>query len=88
LLNPDFAEELRVRLPAWRRVVSAAVSVGLPVPALSASLAWFDGLARADGTANIIQAQRDWFGAHTYRRREDPETPVHSDWESLEQLEA
>jgi 6-phosphogluconate dehydrogenase len=87
LLDPDFAEELRIRLPAWRRVVAAAVSAGLPVPAMSASLAWFDGLARADGTANIIQAQRDWFGSHTYRRRDDLDTPVHSDWESLEQLE-
>jgi 6-phosphogluconate dehydrogenase len=88
ILDPDFAEALRARLPAWRRVVAAAVTAGLPVPALSASLAWFDGLARARGTANIIQAQRDWFGAHTYRRVDAPDVAVHSDWESLAQVDA
>ena len=87
VLDPDFAEALRARLPAWRRVVSAAVSAGLPVPALSASLAWFDGLARERGTANIIQAQRDYFGAHTYRRVDAPDVPVHSDWENLPRVD-
>ena len=88
VLDPDFAEALRARLPAWRRVVAAALSAGLPVPAMAASLTWFDGLAREHGTANIIQAQRDWFGAHTYRRTDAPDVPVHSDWENLPQVDS
>ncbi|MEL6345457.1 MAG: NADP-dependent phosphogluconate dehydrogenase [Myxococcota bacterium] len=87
LLAPFFQEQLKPRLAAWRRVVAAAVQAGIAVPALSSSLAWFDTAIRARGTANVIQAQRDWFGAHTYRRREDPDTPVHSDWDTLEQVQ-
>ena len=85
-LAPGFADEIRSALPAWRRVVAAAVSQGLPVPALASSLSYFDSLTRADGTANLIQAQRDWFGSHTFRRVTDPETAVHVDWEQLEQM--
>jgi len=85
-LDPGFAADLRERLPAWRRVVAAAVSAGVPVPALSASLAWFDSIRLARGSASLIQAQRDLFGAHTFRRVDDPETPVHVQWSELEQL--
>lgn len=77
---PHFAEELRRREPAWRRVVSAAVSAGLPVPGLSASLSWFDTLCTARGTASLIQAQRDYFGAHTYERFDQPGQKVHTVW--------
>jgi 6-phosphogluconate dehydrogenase len=79
-LAPTFVADLQKRVPAWRRVVSAATAAGYPVPAFAASLSWFDTLTTAHGSANVIQAQRDYFGSHTYRRREDPETPVHTDW--------
>ena len=84
--DEGFVAELRAALPAWRRVVAAAARAGLAIPALSTSLAWFDGLRTARGTASLIQAQRDFFGAHTYRRHEAPDTPVHSEWSELEQL--
>jgi 6-phosphogluconate dehydrogenase len=58
---------------------------GHPVPALSASLGWFDTMRQARGTAALIQAQRDFFGAHTYRRVDAPETALHTDWEGLRQ---
>jgi len=79
-LDPGFAKKLRPRMASWRAVVGAAVTAGIPVPALSASLAWFDTISRGRGSAFIIQAQRDWFGAHTYRRVDDPDTPVHTEW--------
>jgi len=85
-LAPGFAAELRTAVPAWRAVVAAAARSGLPTPALATSLAWFDTLRTGHGTASLIQAQRDYFGAHTYRRVDDPDTPVHSEWSELEQL--
>ncbi len=85
-LDPSFAEELRAALPAWRRVVAAAIAGGHPVPALSASLGWFDTMRQRRGTAALIQAQRDFFGAHTYRRVDAPEEIVHTDWEALRPL--
>ena len=83
LLDPGFRDEIAVRLPAWRRVVARCALAGWPVPALSASLAYFDTLVRAHGSADLIQAQRDLFGAHTYRRLDAPEVAVHTDWASL-----
>ena len=59
------------------------MQAGLPVPGLAASLSYLDTLAREKGSASLIQAQRDWFGSHTYRRMSDPDTPVHTDWASL-----
>ena len=85
-LDEGFAAELRAALPGWRRVVAAAVIAGIPVPALSASLAWIEQIRTERGPASMIQAQRDWFGSHTYRRRSDAETPVHTEWSALEQL--
>jgi 6-phosphogluconate dehydrogenase len=85
-LAPSFAAELKPRIGALRTVVAAATAAGLPIPALSASLAYFDTMTRAVGSARLIQAQRDWFGAHTYRRQDDPETAVHSDWDALPRL--
>ncbi len=87
MLDAQFAVALRPRLAAWRRVVARSVEAGIAIPALSASLAYFDTLIRARGSASIIQAQRDWFGAHTYRRIDAPDTPVHTDWRSAAQLE-
>lgn len=80
LLSFAFQRELTERLPAWRRVVAAAVSAGHPVPALAASLSWYDTLVTAEGSANLIQAQRDYFGSHTYERVDRPGVRVHTDW--------
>jgi 6-phosphogluconate dehydrogenase len=85
-LDPGFADELRAALPAWRKVVAAATAAGHPVPALAASLGWFDTMRQARGTAALIQAQRDFFGAHTYRRVDAPDDIVHTEWDQLRQL--
>lgn len=79
-LAPDFRRELAERVPSWRRVVLAATEAGLPIPGLSTSLAWFDTLTTASGSANLIQAQRDYFGSHTYERIDAPGAFVHSEW--------
>lgn len=76
---PRFTALLKQAIPALRAVVSAAVTTGIPAPALSASLAYFDGYASARLPANLIQAQRDCFGAHGYQRLDQPGT-FHSDW--------
>ncbi|MEM9382500.1 MAG: NADP-dependent phosphogluconate dehydrogenase [Planctomycetota bacterium] len=69
------------RSAAWRRVVGAAVASGIPVPGMAASLAYYDALRTERLPQNLVQAQRDAFGAHTYRRTDDPDgPPVHSDW--------
>ena len=88
LLSPHFADELAGKIAALRSVVVAAVGAGNPVPALSASLAYVDTLTRSRGSASLIQAQRDFFGAHTYRRTDALDVPVHSDWSQMEQLTA
>ncbi len=80
-LAPRFTAELKERAPSLRRVVSAATGAGLAIPGFAASLTWLDSLSTARGTANVIQAQRDFFGSHTYRRHDDPSTAVHTDWE-------
>jgi 6-phosphogluconate dehydrogenase len=78
---PTFAERLRAHVPALRRVVAAAVAAGLPVPALSAALQHFDQLRQSRGTANMIQALRDRFGAHGFERTDRPgEGGQHGPW--------
>jgi 6-phosphogluconate dehydrogenase len=79
-LADGFRDELTRRLPAWRRVVSKATAAGQPIPGLAASLTWFDTLITARGSADLIQAQRDSFGSHTYERVDRPGTFVHSEW--------
>ncbi len=68
VLAPDFTAQLKRTLPLLRRVVSAAALHGHAMPALSAGLAWFDAMRTSRGTANMIQAQRDFFGAHGFDR--------------------
>lgn len=80
VLAPDFAADVARRLPGWRRVVSAAAAAGHPIPGLSASLAWFDTLTTGRGSASLIQAQRDYFGSHTYERVDNPGVFVHTEW--------
>ncbi|EEC49349.1 6-phosphogluconate dehydrogenase [Phaeodactylum tricornutum CCAP 1055/1] len=68
LVDETFAEEINARQMAWRRVVSLGVASGIATPALSAALSYFDQYRRDRLPANLIQAQRDFFGGHTYNR--------------------
>ena len=68
LMDPYFKEAVISRQTAWRHVVETAIRLGIPAPALSASLAYFDGYRSSRLPANLTQAQRDYFGAHTYER--------------------
>jgi 6-phosphogluconate dehydrogenase len=79
LLAPCFTEAVREAQAGWRQVVSAAAELGIPTPAFSAALAYYDGYRRARLPANLIQAQRDLFGAHTYQRIDRPGV-FHSHW--------
>lgn len=79
MLDADFAVAIGERVAAWRHVVQTAVALGIPVPAFSASLAYYDSYRSANLPANLIQAQRDFFGAHTYERV-DMDGVFHSDW--------
>ena len=83
VMAPAFAERLERVIPALRAVVTAAIAGGIPTPALSASLAYFDGYVGARSPANLIQAQRDYFGAHRYQRIDRP-GDFHSDWSAGE----
>lgn len=67
-MDDFFAEQLRKRMPAFRRVVSYAVMNGISIPAMTAALEYFDGYTRERSAANLLQAQRDYFGAHSYER--------------------
>ena len=81
LLDDAFREAVESRQAAWRLVVQTAVELGIPVLAMGASLAYFDAYRSARLPANLTQAQRDYFGAHTYRRV-DREGVFHTEWES------
>jgi 6-phosphogluconate dehydrogenase len=81
LLAPYFSQAVGEAQTAWRRVVATAVELGIPVPAMSSALAFYDGYRRAWLPANLIQAQRDYFGAHTYERVDRPRGQFfHTDW--------
>jgi 6-phosphogluconate dehydrogenase len=79
LTVPYFADAMAEAQGAWRRVIARAVELGIPVPAFSSCLAYYDGYRRARGPASLIQAQRDYFGAHTYRRT-DRDGSFHVRW--------
>lgn len=68
LLNPYFSEKVQSAQQGWRRVVAAAITNGIPAPTLTSALAYFDGYRTERLPANLLQAQRDFFGAHTYER--------------------
>ena len=82
LLMDDYFRSVMVTLvPAWREVVSTAVRMGIPMPAFCSALSWFDGYTTADLPANLLQAQRDYFGAHTYERIDAPRGQFfHTNW--------
>jgi 6-phosphogluconate dehydrogenase len=81
LLDPFFKQAIEQCQSAWRNVVATAVTKGIPVPALSTALAFYDGFRGARLPANLLQAQRDYFGAHTYERLDRPRGEFfHTNW--------
>jgi 6-phosphogluconate dehydrogenase len=81
LLDPFFREKVDKAQEGWRRVISSAVTDGIPVPALSSALCYFDGYRCERLPANLLQAQRDFFGAHTYERIDKPRGEFfHTNW--------
>ena len=81
LLDPCFKSAIEHCQAAWRRVVVKAVELGIPAPCLGSALAYFDGYRSARLPANLLQAQRDYFGAHTYERVDRPRGEVfHTNW--------
>lgn len=80
ILAPAFIARLRETVPALRRVVAASVHHGLPVPAMASALSYFDTVRRARGTADLIQAQRDFFGRHGFERVDRDGSGFHGPW--------
>ncbi len=81
LLDPFFKAQVQQAESAWRRVVQTAVELSIPVPAMSSALAFFDGYRRERLPANLLQAQRDYFGAHTYEHVDKPRGEFfHTNW--------
>ncbi len=81
LLSPYFKQQVVDAQPGWRRVVARAVQAGIPIPAMSSALAFFDGYRHARLPANLLQSQRDYFGAHTYQRVDKPRGEYfHTNW--------
>jgi 6-phosphogluconate dehydrogenase len=80
LLDAFFLQALTSCSDGWRSVVAQSVLTGIPTPALSSALAYYDGLRCAKLPANLIQAQRDYFGAHTYELESNPGMFIHTNW--------
>ena len=81
LLDPFFLREISRCLDGWRAVASAALQSGIPIPTLAAGLTFLDGYTTAHLPANLLQAQRDFFGAHTYERVDQPRGQFfHTEW--------
>jgi 6-phosphogluconate dehydrogenase len=82
MLAPYFTQALAKAQKAWRHVIATAATIGVPVPAFMTALAYYDGYRHASLPANLLQAQRDYFGAHTYERTDKPGT-FHTEWLDL-----
>ncbi len=81
LLDPFFVEAISNNQAAWRTTIATAVQAGIPVPAMSAALSFYDAYRTESLPANLLQAQRDYFGAHTYERTDKPEGEFfHTNW--------
>ena len=81
LLAPFFQKAVQDAQDSWRRVVSTAIENGIPMPAISSALAYYDGYRHERLPANLLQAQRDYFGAHTYERVDKPRGQFfHTNW--------
>ncbi|HLL73400.1 MAG TPA: NADP-dependent phosphogluconate dehydrogenase [Pyrinomonadaceae bacterium] len=84
LLDPDFNAFVQQSQTNWRRAVSTAIQTGVAVPGMSASIGYFDSYRTANLPLNLTQAQRDFFGSHTYERTDKPGQPaVHTEWEEM-----
>lgn len=84
LLDPDFNQWMTDTQTSWRSVVSIGALAGIPLPAMSASLAYFDSYRTATLPQNLTQAQRDFFGSHTYERIDKPDAGfIHTEWKEL-----
>ncbi len=81
LLDDYFKKAIDDNQASWRKVISTAVEAGIPVPAFSSALAYYDGYRSEKLPANLLQAQRDYFGAHTYERIDQPRGKFfHTNW--------
>ncbi|MEA3274037.1 MAG: decarboxylating NADP(+)-dependent phosphogluconate dehydrogenase [Pseudomonadota bacterium] len=81
LQDSFFREEIARTLPGWRKAAALSIELGLPAPAITSALAFYDGYRSARLPANMLQAQRDYFGAHTYERVDKPRGErFHTDW--------
>ena len=81
MLDPFFKDILNANQASWREIVALGVTNGIPVPAFSASLGYYDSYRSKRLPANLLQAQRDFFGAHTYERLDKPEGEFfHTEW--------
>ncbi|MBQ5972726.1 MAG: decarboxylating NADP(+)-dependent phosphogluconate dehydrogenase, partial [Oscillospiraceae bacterium] len=81
LMDDYFRGVMQTLIPAWREVAAYAVKAGIPMPAFTSALAWFDGFTTERLPANLLQAQRDYFGAHTYERVDAPRGEFfHTNW--------
>jgi len=81
ILAPYFRSAIEKLVPAWRKVAAASVETGVPAPAMLSALSWFDGYTTEKLPANLLQAQRDYFGAHTYERLDAPRGHFfHTNW--------
>lgn len=84
LFDDFFKTAIEQCLPAWRKTLISAIEHGIATPAMSSALSFFDGLRTEHSAANLLQAQRDYFGAHTYQRIDaDEQQFFHSDWQAL-----
>lgn len=81
LLDPYFENTIKTLVPSWRNVAATAIRCGVPVPAMCSALNYFDGYTTENLPANLLQAQRDYFGAHTYERVDQPRGEFfHTNW--------
>ena len=88
LLDPYFKHAIDTAQESWRRVIAIAAEYGVPVPTFSSALAYYDGYRTANLPQNLLQAQRDYFGAHTYERVDQARGQFyHIDWPQAERLQ-
>ena len=81
ILDPYFKKTIESLVPAWRKVAATALEYGVPAPAMTSALSYFDGYTTERLPANLLQAQRDYFGAHTYERLDEPRGQFfHTNW--------
>lgn len=81
LVDPYFSDVIKSLVPSWRNVAAVAIKHGIPIPAMSSALCYFDGYTAERLPANLLQAQRDYFGAHTYERIDAPRGEFfHTNW--------